>query len=127
MFDGHLLNRPSGRAPTGGNRIVGARPDGRIFYGFIKALSTRSAEEKKALNIAGRYAPNGDPKATVLGETHWRWLEEQFRKPAEVRLLVSAYPVIPYELGRDAWAISRLTAKIVQTHRTNKSKWCHYS
>jgi alkaline phosphatase D len=64
---------------------------------------TRSAEEKKALNIAGHYAPNSDPKATVLGETQWRWLEEQFRKPAEVRLLVSAYPLIPYELGRDAW------------------------
>lgn len=64
---------------------------------------TRSAEEKKALNIAGRYAPNSDPKATVLGDTQWRWLEEQLRKPAEVRLLVSAYPLIPYELGRDAW------------------------
>jgi alkaline phosphatase D len=64
---------------------------------------TRSEEAKKALNIAGRYAPNSDPKATILGETQWRWLEEQFRKPAEVRLLVSAYPLIPYELGRDAW------------------------
>jgi alkaline phosphatase D len=63
----------------------------------------RSAEEKKALNIAGRYAPNSDPKATVLGDTQWRWLEEQLRKPAEVRLLVSSYPLIPYELGRDAW------------------------
>jgi alkaline phosphatase D len=64
---------------------------------------TRSEEAKKALNIAGRYAPNSDPKATILGETQWRWLEEQFRKPAEVRLLVSAYPVIPHELGKDAW------------------------
>jgi alkaline phosphatase D len=64
---------------------------------------TRSEEAKKALNIAGRYAPNSDPKATILGETQWRWLEEQFRTPAEVRLLVSAYPLIPYELGRDAW------------------------
>jgi alkaline phosphatase D len=64
---------------------------------------TRSAEEKKALNIAGHYAPNSDPKATVLGETQWRWLEEQFRKPAEVRLLVSAYPLIPDEVGRDSW------------------------
>lgn len=64
---------------------------------------TRSAEDKKALNISGRYAPNSDPKATVLGEIQWRWLEEQFRKPAEVRLLVSAYPLIPHELGRDAW------------------------
>ena len=64
---------------------------------------TRSDEEKKALNIAGRYAPNEDPAATVLGEIQWRWLEEQFRQPAELRLLVSSYPFIPTELGRDAW------------------------
>jgi alkaline phosphatase D len=64
---------------------------------------TRSAEEKIALNIAGRYAPNEDPTATVLGKTQWRWLEEQLKKPAEVRLLVSSYPLIPYELGRDCW------------------------
>jgi alkaline phosphatase D len=63
----------------------------------------RSAEEKKVLNIAGRYAPNEDPTATVLGETQWSWLEAQLSKPAELRLLVSSYPVIPYELGRDAW------------------------
>ena len=31
----------------------------------------RSAEEKRALNIVGRYAPNEDPLATVLGETQW--------------------------------------------------------
>ncbi|MCP4256782.1 MAG: alkaline phosphatase family protein [Planctomycetes bacterium] len=64
---------------------------------------TRSKEEKKALNIAGRYAPNNDPMATVLGEAQWRWLEEQFRQPAELRLLVSSYPLVPTELGRDAW------------------------
>ncbi len=64
---------------------------------------TRSSEEKKALNIAGRYSPKEDPTATVLGETQWHWLEEQLLKPAELRLLVSSYPVIPYELGRDAW------------------------
>ena len=63
----------------------------------------RSDAEKKALNIVGRYAPNEDPAATVLGETQWRWLEEQFRQPAELRLLVSSYPLVANELGRDAW------------------------
>ncbi len=63
----------------------------------------RSEEEKKALNIAGRYAPNEDPSATVLGESQWRWLDQQLRIPAELRLLVSSYPLIPYELGRDSW------------------------
>jgi alkaline phosphatase D len=63
----------------------------------------RSEEEKQALNIAGRYAPNEDSSATVLGESQWRWLEDQLRLPAELRLLVSSYPLVPYELGRDSW------------------------
>ncbi len=91
-------------------KIVG--PDGKRvqiilldvrYFRTAPLPDSRSTEEKKALNIAGRYAPNSDPKATVLGDTQWRWLEEQLRKPAEVRLLVSAYPLIPYELGTDAW------------------------
>lgn len=72
---------------------------------------TRSDKEKKALNIAGRYAPNEAPDATVLGETQWRWLAEQFRKPAELRLLVSSYPLIPHELGRDCWGNCPLERK----------------
>jgi len=64
---------------------------------------TRSDAEKKALNIVGRYAPNEDPAATVLGQNQWRWLEKQLQQPAELRLLVSSYPLVPHELGRDAW------------------------
>ena len=64
---------------------------------------TRSDDEKKALNIAGRYMASDDPVATVLGDAQWAWLEERLREPAEVRLLVSGYPIVPTELGRDAW------------------------
>jgi alkaline phosphatase D len=85
-----------------GNRVQIILLDTRYFR-TPPLPDTRSDEEKKALNIAGRYAPNDDPMATVLGETQWRWLEEQFRQPAELRLLVSSYPLVPTELGRDAW------------------------
>jgi alkaline phosphatase D len=76
--------------------------DGRYFRS-PPVPDTRSDEEKQALNIAGRYAPSADPNATILGAAQWRWLKEQLRQPAEVRLLVSGYPVVPTELGRDAW------------------------
>ena len=72
---------------------------------------TRSDEKKKALNIAGRYAPNDDPMATVLGETQWRWLEKQFRQPAELRLLVSSYPLVPTELAATPGGIFHLSGK----------------
>jgi len=83
----------------------------------------RTNQEKKILNIAGRYRPNNNTAATILGKTQWRWLEEQFRKPAELRLLVSSYPVIPHELGRDAWGNFPLERKkifkLIETTKAN--------
>ena len=85
-----------------GHRVQVILLDVRYFRS-PPAPDTRSDEEKQALNIAGRYAPSVDPDATVLGADQWEWVEEQLRQPAEVRLLISGYPVVPTELGRDAW------------------------
>lgn len=38
-----------------------------------------------------------DAKATLLGETQWGWLEEQLKRPAQVRLIVSSIPLIAFE------------------------------
>jgi alkaline phosphatase D len=73
------------------------------FFRSPPTPDTRSDAEKQALNIAGRYSASDDPDATVLGAVQWAWLEEQLGRPAEVRLLVSGYPIVPTELGRDAW------------------------
>lgn len=51
----------------------------------------------------GKYAPNDDPKATVLGETQWRWLKKQLEIPAELRLIGSGVQVIPDEHGSEMW------------------------
>lgn len=64
---------------------------------------TRSKEEKQQLNIVGWYVPNHDPAATMLGDAQWRWLEEQLREPAEVRLIVSSVQVIADERGMESW------------------------
>ena len=48
--------------------------------------------------------PNTDPDATFLGADQWKWLEEQLRKPAEVRLLVSSIQVICDEHPFEKWA-----------------------
>ncbi len=49
------------------------------------------------------YLPNTDPGVTVLGDEQWKWLEEQLKKPAEVRLLVSSIQVIPDEHPFEKW------------------------
>jgi alkaline phosphatase D len=58
--------------------------------------------EKTAPN-EGPYLPNSDPKATMLGEAQWKWLEEQLRVPAEVRLAVSSIQVVAEDHGWEKW------------------------
>jgi alkaline phosphatase D len=50
------------------------------------------------------YLPNTDPQATLLGAEQWRWLEEQLKQPAELRLLVSSIQVIADEHPFEKWA-----------------------
>ena len=92
------------------SRIFG--PDGRRvqvvlldvrYFRSAPQPDTRSAEEKKAANTSGRYLPSDDPEATVIGADQWAWLEDQLQEPAELRLLVSGYPIVATETGRDAW------------------------
>ncbi len=51
----------------------------------------------------GPYVPNPDPTTTMLGEDQWHWLEEQLRKPAEVRLIVSSIQVVAEDHGWEKW------------------------
>jgi alkaline phosphatase D len=52
----------------------------------------------------GNYVPNPDEKATMLGEAQWKWLEEQLRAPAELRLIVSSIQFLSEFSGAEAWA-----------------------
>ncbi len=52
----------------------------------------------------GKYAPNTDPAASMLGDAQWAWLEEELRQPARLRLLVSSIQVLPDEHRFEKWA-----------------------
>jgi alkaline phosphatase D len=52
---------------------------------------------------AGPYRPTPDPDATLLGPEQWKWLAEQLRVPAEVRILASSIQVIADEHGWEKW------------------------
>ena len=49
-------------------------------------------------------APDTDETVTMLGDEQWEWLEQQLRKPAQVRLLVSSIQVIPEQHCFEKWA-----------------------
>lgn len=52
----------------------------------------------------GRWAPDDDPSATILGEAQWRWLAAQLAEPADVRLVASGFQVISEDHGWEKWA-----------------------
>jgi alkaline phosphatase D len=60
--------------------------------------------ENNVVPSGGRYVPNPDPTATMLGEAQWRWLEEQLRVPAEIRLIASSIQFLSEFSGGEAWA-----------------------
>lgn len=65
----------------------------------------RSKLLKKAKTVSGvgPYLPNPDGMGTMLGEAQWKWLEEQLKVPAKIRLLVSSIQVVPEDHGWEKW------------------------
>lgn len=59
--------------------------DGRYFYGLD-------------------YAPHTDRDSTLLGEAQWQWLEEELRKPADIRIVGSSTQFGIEFNGYEAWA-----------------------
>jgi alkaline phosphatase D len=70
---------------------------------FRSRLKTGFQPSEPGEGLRGKYAPNNDPSATVLGETQWKWLEAQLKVPAELRLLCSSFQLLPDEHGSEAW------------------------
>jgi alkaline phosphatase D len=76
--------------------------------------------DTKLPRFLGRYVPNTDPKATILGAEQWKWLEEQLKVPAEVRLLGSSIQLVANEHRFEKWGnfpleVERLHALIKRT------------
>lgn len=63
----------------------------------------RTKEEKQKLGIVGNYLPNKDYNATLLGSQQWKWLEEEFTKPADLRLIVSSTQIVADQKAMDEW------------------------
>jgi alkaline phosphatase D len=81
-------------------------PGKRVQIILLDTRYFRSALKKGTFDTKTRitpYLPNTDPDATMLGEAQWKWLEEQLKKPAELRLLVSSIQVVSDEHPFEKW------------------------
>lgn len=87
-----------------GRRVQVILLDTRWFRSPFKK-DDRSAEQRKAIGKVGKYVPNTDKGATILGDAQWQWLEEQLKQAAELRLIVSSTQIIPDQKGMDEWGV----------------------
>ena len=92
VYDARVLG-PAGR------RVQVIVLDTRFFRGPLR----RAAQGEPVL-VGGPYRPQTDRSVTLLGEAQWRWLGEQLRQPAELRLVASSIQFVSEFSGAEAWA-----------------------
>ncbi|MCA9113482.1 MAG: alkaline phosphatase family protein [Planctomycetaceae bacterium] len=54
--------------------------------------------------ISGRYRPNPDEEATILGEAQWNWLRQQLKQPVQLRVIASSIQVLADGHGWESWS-----------------------
>jgi alkaline phosphatase D len=84
---------------TEGRRVQVILLDTRTF----KSPPRLAERPEGASGSLGKYAPNADPEATLLGEAQWSWLERQLSAPVELRLIASSGQIVADEKGMDEW------------------------
>lgn len=70
---------------------------------FRSPLKTGFKPGEPGDGFRGKYAPNTDESATVLGDAQWKWLAEQLRVPAELRVIGSSFQVLADQHGSEMW------------------------
>ncbi|QEF98361.1 Alkaline phosphatase D precursor [Stieleria maiorica] len=99
---------------TEGQRLQVILLDTRYFRSPLKTGARR---------VGGPYYPDGDASKTMLGADQWQWLEEQLRRPAEIRLIVSSIQFIAQDAGQECWANLPLErARMLNLIRETKAK-----
>lgn len=102
-----------------GKRVQFILLDSRFFRSDLVSMPYRDPAPAR-----GWYMPNNDPKATMLGEAQWQWLERELEKPAELRFIISSVQVITSAHQFESWAAfpkerERLYTLLTKTRTNN--------
>lgn len=79
-------------------KIIGPKKK-QVQFIMLDTRSFRSPLSKEIDPATGvsKILPNQESKATILGNDQWSWLEEQLKRPAQVRFVVTSLPLIAAE------------------------------
>jgi alkaline phosphatase D len=84
-----------------------AEVDGRSRTLQLLLLDTRTFRDPLFHNPTGSwkndYVPDPDPAKTLLGPAQWAWLEEELRRPADVRVIASSIQFGHEYNGYESW------------------------
>ena len=50
------------------------------------------------------YLPTTDKSTKILSREQWSWLEDELKKPAELKIIISSFQVLPESHGFEKWA-----------------------
>ena len=70
---------------------------------FRSPITERQPGADRAYGKPGSYEPSTDPAATLLGDQQWKWLEDQLRQPAEIRIIGSSIQFAAIEHRFEHW------------------------
>ncbi|EMI21831.1 phosphodiesterase/alkaline phosphatase D [Rhodopirellula maiorica SM1] len=79
-------------------------PGKRVQVIMLDTRYFRSPLRKGTRQVGGPYLPDDDPEKTMLGEAQWKWLEQQLRLPADVRVIASGIQVVAEAAGQETWS-----------------------
>lgn len=88
------------------SEIVGP-PGKRVQFILLDTRYFRTELGKAGQPLPGfrarPYVPSDSDTATMLGEAQWKWLEQELRKPAEVRFIASSIQVLSDDHPFEKW------------------------
>ena len=101
----------------GSGSVVGEDPEGihyakvfgpagqRVQIIMLDTRSFRSPLSRKPEGAAGKgpYQPDAAAGKTMLGARQWDWLERQFKKPADLRIVAASIQVLADGHGWERW------------------------
>jgi alkaline phosphatase D len=82
-----------------GKRVQFILLDSRFFRSDLVSMPYRDPGPPR-----GWYIANTDPKATMLGDVQWQWLEQELSKPADLRFIVSSVQLVTNAHNFESWA-----------------------
>ena len=75
----------------------------RVQIIFLDTRYFRTPLTRNTTDSFGIYLPSEDSEQNMLGNDQWRWLEQQLREPAELRIIISSVLVLSEIHGWESW------------------------